>query len=249
MRSSSRSSLRKNGLLDEVDSEYNTIFVEKQNSLISLNFGYPANRYTESVIDLANPGDLVVPYTRYMTCALAYENARGAKGCARGLGGWTNDQLLHPEELPQVTADVADLDPAVIALAQKYFAVTPNERLRISNKDGRVFLNQTKDKFDVILLDAYRGPFVPFHLTTQGLYRLVKSRLNEGGVVAQNVEPSTMFFDSAYATMKSVFANVDAFDAGANIVLVGYGGERLNHAGIGFAERPPSRRNGSSNTT
>ena len=47
---------------------------------------------------------------------------------------------------------------------------------------------------------------MPFHLTTQEFYRLAKSRLNEGGVVAQNVEPSTMFFDSAYATMKSVFA-------------------------------------------
>src|SRR5581483_552636 len=79
-------------------------------------------------------------------------------------------------------------------------------------------------------LDAYRGPFVPFHLTTQEFYRLVKAHLTEGGVVAQNVEPTTMFFDSAYATMKSVFANVDAFDAGGNIVLVGYGGERLSGA-------------------
>ena len=218
--------LRKNGLLEQVDSEYNTIFVEKQNSFISLNFGYRANRYTESVIDLANPGDLVVTYTRYMTCALAYESHDVRKIALVGLGGGRTISYFVAS-FPQITADVAELDPSVIALAQKYFAVTPNERLRIANKDGRVFLNQTKDKFDVILLDAYRGPFVPFHLTTQEFYKLVKSRLNEGGVVAQNVEPSTMFFDSAYATMKSVFANVDAFDAGGNIVLIGYGGERL----------------------
>ena len=197
--------------------------MEKQNSFISLNFGYRANRYTESVIDLANPSDLVVTYTRYMTCALAYESHEVRKIALVGLGGGRTISYFVAS-FPQITADVAELDPSVIALAQKYFAVTPNERLRISNKDGRVFLNQTKDKFDIILLDAYRGPFVPFHLTTQEFYKLVKSRLNEGGVVAQNVEPSTMFFDSAYATMKSVFANVDAFDAGGNIVLVGYGG-------------------------
>ena len=218
--------VRKNGLLEQVDSEYNTIFVEKQNTLISLNFGYRANRYTESVIDLANPGDLVVPYTRYMTCALALGSHEARRIALVGLGGGRTISYFV-SNLPQSTADVAELDPAVIGLAQKYFGVASNERLRIHNKDGRVFLNQTKDKFDVILLDAYRGPFVPFHLTTQEFYRLVKSRLNEGGVVAQNVEPSTMFFDSAYATMKSVFANVDAFDAGGNIVLIGYAGERV----------------------
>ena len=69
---------------------------------------------------------------------------------------------------------------------------------------------------------------MPFHLTTQEFYRLVKARLNEGGVVAQNVEPSTMFFDSAYTTMKSVFDQVDAIEAGGNIVLIGYSGARLS---------------------
>jgi spermidine synthase len=171
-----------------------------------------------------------------MTCALAYESHEVRKIALVGLGGGRTISYFVAS-FPQITADVAELDPSVIALAQKYFAVTPNERLRISNKDGRVFLNQTKDKFDIILLDAYRGPFVPFHLTTQEFYKLVKSRLNEGGVVAQNVEPSTMFFDSAYATMKSVFANVDAFDAGGNIVLVGYGGEATDGAGTGSAGR------------
>jgi len=221
--------MRKNGLLEQVDSEYNTIFIEKHNSLVSMNFGYRANRYTESMIDLADPGALVVVYTRYMSVAPVYVTHDVKKVALVGLGGGRTISYFVGG-LPQITADVAELDPSVIELAQKYFGVTSNDRLKISNKDGRVFLNQTKDKFDVILVDAYRGPFVPFHLTTQEFYRLVKSRLTEGGVVAQNVEPSTMFFDSAYATMKSVFANVDAFEASGNIVLVGYGGDRLGDA-------------------
>jgi spermidine synthase len=221
--------LRKNGLLEQVDSEYNTIFVEKQNSFISLNFGYRANRYTESVIDLTNPQDLVVTYTRYMTGSLAYATHDVRRVALVGLGGGRTISYFV-NSIPQLSADVAELDPAVITLAQKYFGVSPSDRLHIYNKDGRVFMNQTKDKYDIILLDAYRGPFVPFHLTTQEFYRLVKSRLNDGGVVAQNVEPTTMFFDSAYATMKSVFANVDALDAGGNIVLIGYGGEHLSTA-------------------
>jgi spermidine synthase len=78
------------------------------------------------------------------------------------------------------------------------------------------------------MLDAYRGPFVPFHLTTKEFYALVKAKLNPGGAVVQNVDPSTLFFDSAYLTMKSVFANVDVYRADENIVLIAYDGPPLS---------------------
>ena len=217
----------RDGQIEKVDSEYNTIFVDKQGPLISLNFGYRQNRYTESVIDLQHRDELVVTYTRYMTASLAYQQGPLKRVALVGLGGGRTISYLVAS-LPGVVADVAELDPAVIALAKKYFGVDSTDRLHIHNRDGRVFLNQSKDKFDVILLDAYRGPFVPFHLTTQEFYRLVKSRLSEGGVVAQNVEPSTMFFDSAYATMKSVFDQVDAIEASGNVVLIGYAGPKLS---------------------
>jgi len=217
----------RDGQIEKVDSEYNTIFVEKQGPLISLNFGYRQNRYTESVIDLQHRDELVVTYTRYMTASLAYQQGPLKRIALVGLGGGRTISYLVAS-LPGVVADVAELDPAVISLAKKYFGVDSTDRLHIHNRDGRVFLNQSKDKYDVILLDAYRGPFVPFHLTTQEFYRLVKSRLSEGGVVAQNVEPSTMFFDSAYATMKSVFDQVDAIEASGNVVLIGYAGPKLS---------------------
>jgi spermidine synthase len=162
-----------------------------------------------------------------MTAALAYHPGPVRRIALVGLGGGRTISYLV-SGLPNVVADVAELDAAVISLAKKYFGVDSTDRLHILNKDGRVFMNQTKDKFDVILLDAYRGPFVPFHLTTQEFYRLVKSRLNEGGVVAQNVEPTTMFFESTYATMKTVFDQVDAIDAGGNVVLIGYAGPQLS---------------------
>ena len=219
----------RDGVIEKVESEYNTIFVEKQGSMITLNFGYRSNRYTESVLDTRNLNDLVVTYTRYMTAALAYRQEPVKRIALVGLGGGRTISYLVAS-MPDVVADVAELDPAVIMLARKYFAMEGSNRLRVHSKDGRVFLTQSKDKFDLILLDAYRGPFVPFHLTTQEFYRLVKNRLSPGGVVAQNVEPSTMFFDAAYVTMKSVFEQVDVIDAGGNIVLVGYVGPRLSTA-------------------
>lgn len=219
--------MRRDGVLEKVDSEYNTILVEKQGTSISMLFGYRGNRYTESVIDLANRDSLVVPYTRYMSAALAFREEPVKRIALVGLGGGRTISYLL-SILPGATADVAELDPAVITLAKKYFGVQESGRLRLYNNDGRVFLNRTKEKYDLVLLDAYRGPFVPFHLTTKEFYEVVKSRLTNGGVVVQNVEPTTMFFDSAYVTMKSVFGQTDAFEADGNIVLVGYGGSRLS---------------------
>ncbi|MEC9368583.1 MAG: spermidine synthase, partial [Pseudomonadota bacterium] len=54
----------------------------------------------------------------------------------------------------------------------------------------------------------------------------IKKRLKPGGVIAQNIEPSTMLFDKAHATMLSVFENVDLFPAGGNVVAIGYDGPR-----------------------
>ena len=82
------------------------------------------------------------------------------------------------------------------------------------------------------MIDAYRGPFVPFHLLTKEFYTLVKSRLAPGGVVVQNIEPSTMLFDSAIATLHSVFPSVDLYDGGGNVVAVGYDGPSLRQADL-----------------
>jgi spermidine synthase len=80
--------------------------------------------------------------------------------------------------------------------------------------------------WNVIMIDAYRGPFVPFHLLTEEFFKLIKSKLKPGGVVVQNVEPSTMMFDSAVATIQRVFANVDLYDAGGNVVTIAYDGPK-----------------------
>jgi spermidine synthase len=73
---------------------------------------------------------------------------------------------------------------------------------------------------------------VPFHLLTKEFYTLVKSRLAPGGVVVQNIEPSTMLFDSATATLNSVFPSVDLYEGGGNVVAVGYDGPSLRQADL-----------------
>ena len=78
-------------------------------------------------------------------------------------------------------------------------------------EDGRSFLMRDNDRWDVILIDAYRGPFVPFHLLTKEFYTLVKQRLSSGGAAAFNVHDNTKLFTSTLLTLRSVFPGVHLY--------------------------------------
>jgi spermidine synthase len=48
--------------------------------------------------------------------------------------------------------------------------------------------------------------------------------------VVQNIEPSTMLFESATATLHSVFSAVDLYDGIENVIAVGYDGSPLKQS-------------------
>jgi len=212
----------RDGVLESVESEYNNIFVVKHGRVISMNFGYRDSQYIESQFDLLDPTSLPARYTRYMTIAAAYRTPL-QRAAFVGLGGGRTASYLV-RNFPDLRMDVAELDPEVIRLAKKYFGVQETDRLKIHAQDGRIFLNRSKDRYDAVFLDAYRGPFVPFHLLTKEYFELIKARLNPGGIVAQNVEPTTMVLDSAIKTIATVFKNVDTYEAGGNVVVIAYDG-------------------------
>jgi spermidine synthase len=212
----------RDGVIEAVESEYNNIFVVKRGRIVSMNFGYRDSQYIESQYDLLDPTSLPARYTRYMTIAAAYRTPL-ARAAFVGLGGGRTASYLV-RSFPDLRLDVAELDPEVIRLAKKYFGVQESDRLKIHAQDGRIFLARSKERYDAVFLDAYRGPFVPFHLLTKEYFELIKTKLNPGGIVAQNVEPSTMLLDSAIKTIGTVFRNVDSYEAGGNVVVIAYDG-------------------------
>ena len=215
-------------LLEKRESLYNNIFIFGDAQSVTMTFGQNKRYYTESSMNLADPGTLTVEYTRYMTAGVAYP-PKVERIAEIGLGGGRTVSYLTAS-LPDTGILAIELDKDVVDLATKYFKFRETARLRAVVSDGRAYLLKDPDKWDVILIDAYRGPFVPFHLLTREFYQLVKSRLNPGGVVVQNIEPTTMLFDSATATLKSVFPSVDLYDGGGNVVAVGYDGPQLPQA-------------------
>lgn len=210
--------------IETIESLYNTILIFRRGDHVTLSFGYNKRLYTESVYNTANKAELPVTYTRYMTAALAYvPEARALLEI--GFGGGRTAWYLHSHR-PDAAVTSVELDPEVIRMAKKYFDIEERENFTVAQGDGRIFLLKTDRRYDMIMIDAYRGPFVPFHLLTREFYELVKRRLADGGVVAQNIEPTTMLFDAAAVTLKAVFDQVEFFVAGGNVVSIAYDGER-----------------------
>jgi spermidine synthase len=215
--------LREN-LIEEKDTPYNQIYVFKNGDYVTMKFGLRERRFTESVSNARNPRELPVLYTRALTLGVACaDDARSV--LMIGLGGGSTIRYLA-QYMPQTDFTTVEIDPGVVQLARKHFDVRTDAHQHIVEKDGRLFLHGIRTRYDIVFIDAYRGAFVPFHLTTQEFYRLAKSRLNPGGCVVQNVDPTTLLFDSTMATMASVFANLETVVAGGNIVIIGYDGPK-----------------------
>ncbi|HEY8181872.1 MAG TPA: fused MFS/spermidine synthase [Thermoanaerobaculia bacterium] len=103
-----------------------------------------------------------------------------------GLGGGTAvKQFTHA--YPDVTVDVVEIDPLVIDLAKRFFRVQANERLHLHLADARAFLKGSRERWDLIIMDAYTsnryGDTIPPHLVTREYFEEVAAHLTDGGVL------------------------------------------------------------------
>src|SRR5579863_5859387 len=131
-------------LIESKESLYNNIYVYKEGDYYAMTFGYNRKIYTESVYNSKDDRDLPVTYTRYMTEALAY--AKDVHSILEiGFGGGRTSWYLH-RFLPGVSVTSVELDPDVEALAKKYFGIKDEPNFHLVNQDGRLFLQQSKDK-------------------------------------------------------------------------------------------------------
>ncbi|MBA3717881.1 MAG: fused MFS/spermidine synthase [Actinobacteria bacterium] len=88
---------------------------------------------------------------------------------------------------PEAQIDGVELDPEVTAVGRRFFGLGDNPRLRVFTADARPFLRSTRARYDLIFVDAYRQPYVPFYLATREFFRLAREHLRPGGAIALNV--------------------------------------------------------------
>jgi Spermine/spermidine synthase domain len=82
--------------------------------------------------------------------------------------------------------DGVEIDSELSEIGRRYFDMS-NPRLHLYHEDARPFLRQIDASYDVISVDAYRQPYIPFYLTTVEFFETARDRLAPGGVLIVNV--------------------------------------------------------------
>jgi len=126
-----------------------------------------------------------------------------------GLAGGTVARQFTAMDGP-IPIDGVELDPKIVDVGRRYFHMTePN--LHVTVADGRYWMATRAARYDVILVDAYRQPYIPFYLTTREFFESAKAHLQPDGVVAINVgrtPTDNRLVDALSGTLNAVFPNV-----------------------------------------
>jgi spermidine synthase len=186
-------------------------------------------------------GSMAFDYTKYFDLYRLF-TPELKTALAIGGGAYTVPRsILH--DVPSAVVDVAEIDPSLHALALRYFDLPGDARLRNHVTDGRRFLHDTAERYDLIFSDAYRS-FIsaPPQFATLEFFRLARSRLKADGVLIANfygsLAPDTRAtVYSVLRTMRAAFPQVYV------IATVGPESEGLqNFIFIGHNASNPERR-------
>lgn len=120
--------------------------------------------------------------------------------------------------------DGIELDPVIINVGRQYFDLTESN-INLIPGDGRYEFSRLTGPYDVVTLDAYKVPYIPWHLTTREFFSDVAAKLDESGVLAVNVgrtPDDRRLVDALSATLLTVFPTVHAIDVPGtlNTILV-----------------------------
>ena len=123
-----------------------------------------------------------------------------------GTGTFAQETLDY---FPGTDVKGVEIDEKITDLAHRYFSLS--EEIPVETYDGRAFLNVDKNKYDVIMVDAYQDITIPFQMSSAEFFTLVKDHLKENGVMVVNMNMYTgeegSITDYLCDTIASVFGD------------------------------------------
>ena len=194
-------------VLYEKTSTFGTIVVvDEADGTRALRFGRHGARQSAWRPD--DPEHLVLPYVEVVLTGLAL-SPDPRRILVVGLGGGTLPSFLH-RHYPAAHIDVVDIDPEVVDVARKYFGFREDAKLRAHVADGRKFIEQAREPYDLVFLDAFGTTAVPAHLTTREFLEAVRRAVKPSGVVIGNLwfRQFNKLFDSMVLTYRDVFDDI-----------------------------------------
>lgn len=207
----------KEGLID-IDTAYNKVWIypsvdkktNKQIRLLALN-----NESNSAIFLNENGENLVFDYTKFYRLAKHFNpNLKNSLMIGGGAYSYPQDYL---KKFPDAKMDVVEIDPKLTEISKEYFRLKDDPRLTIYHEDGRIFLNKTKNKYDVVFGDAFKSMYsIPYQLTTREATQKIYDSLNDNGVVIINVISAvegkkSKFLQAEYKTYKDIFPQVYVF--------------------------------------
>ncbi len=212
-------------LVTERESAYNYIQVVRvgEQMQLILNEGLAIHSiYDPNQVLTQGPWDyfMVAPYFNKPP----FTQSQVHRACIIGLGAGTIPRELTAAYGP-IPIDGVEIDGTIVDLGRQYFHMNePN--LNVIVQDGRYFLRTTSHKYDIIGIDAYQQPYVPFQLTTLEFFQEVRAHLTPTGVTVINAGRTSKDFrlvEALAQTMHGVFSNVYIIDTErfTNSIIIG----------------------------
>lgn len=202
------------GAIYETESAYNYIQVVERDGVryLLLNEG-------QGIHSVYDPGSLRTFGTWDYFCIAPFFNPppfgpeRVRRVAVVGLAAGTIARQ-YTEVYGPVPIDGIEIDPQIVRAGRDYFAMNqPN--LNVIVGDGRFALARSAGHYDVIGVDAYRLPYIPWHLTTREFFALARAHLTGDGVLVVNVghtQDDYRMVEAMVTTLRTVFPAAHVID-------------------------------------
>lgn len=212
-------------LVHEQESAYNYIQVVNDGGkqMLVLNDGH-------AIHSIYDPAELLTkgPWDYFMMAPLLTDDEgpfAPRDALLIGLAGGTVARQLTAAYGP-IQIDGVEIDPEIAAVAREYFALDDLPNVNAIVADGRYVLKTSAKSYDLIGIDAYRQPYIPFQLTSREFFQEVSDHLRPGGVAVVNAGRTRTDYrlvDALASTMRDVFPFVTAIDVEryANTMIIG----------------------------
>ena len=203
------------GLIYETESAYNYIQVLQQPNqyrILRLNEGQGMHSvYNPTVLNYNGPWEMVLaaPYFNPAPYSPEQVKSMAIVGLAAGTTARQATAVYGP-----IPIDGFEIDPKVVEVGRTYFDMNePN--LNVIIQDGRWGLEHSPQKYQIISVDAYRPPYIPWQLTTQEFFKIIYDHLTSDGVMAINVgraPDDRRLIESLVSTIGAIFPSVYVVD-------------------------------------
>jgi spermidine synthase len=184
-----------------------SIEASEESGVRFLHFG---SEWVQGAMRIARPYALELEYTReMMACMLlrGYENADEdwpKKILQIGLGAGSITKFWH-RYFPETQQTIVEINPGVVAMAYQSFKLPRDERIEIHVADGVVWMNESKQKFDCIMVDGYDQHARFGALGTEAFYRDCRARLTKRGLLVLNLFGRSRGYRQQLDSLNEVF--------------------------------------------